>query len=401
MALAPLPGIRVVDLTTSFAGPYCTQILAALGADVIKIEPLLGDASRQWGPPFSHGAAAMFLAANAGKRSLALDLGRGADVVKRLASDADVFVQSMRPGLAAKYGLDAQTLRSENPRLVYCSVGAYGLTGPRKDLPGYDPLMQAAGGLISVTGEPNRPPVRLGISAIDQGTGMWAALAVLGALLERQLTGEGREVEVALYETALSFMGYHLTGYLGSGNVPRAAGTAFPSLAPYQIFDTQDGPMIIAAATDRQFKALAEVVGVPEIGDDPRFATNPDRVAHRDVLSSILTDRFTHEQREVWLARLAEAGIPAAPVQDVAEVAADEQTLALGILQEFDHHTLVAPPITAGGERPMYTRAPPARGADTAEILAEAGYSPEEIEQLRAANVVHVAAADSTAASRS
>ncbi len=235
MGRTPLTGVRVLDVTTSIAGPYCAQILSALGADVVKVErPDTGDDGRAWGPPFWNGESTMFLSANAGKRSLAVSLrdDRGREALLRLADGADVFLQSLRPGLAGKLGLGADALRARNPRLVYCSVGAYGHVGPLAGEPGYDALMQAAGGLISMTGEPGRPGVRVGSSLIDQGTGTWAALGVLAALLERDRTGEGSEVDVSLYETALGYIGYHLAGYLADGTVPHGQGTRFPMLAP-------------------------------------------------------------------------------------------------------------------------------------------------------------------------
>src|SRR5438067_1264177 len=282
MSFLPLDGIRVVDVTTSLAGPYCTEVLAALGADVIKIEPPRGgDEARTWGPPFWDGESTLFLTVNAGKRSVCVDLRRGLDVVLRLIDGADVFVQSLRPGLAEERGLGATALRGRNQRLVYCSVRSFGRTGPWRDRPGYDPLAQAAGGIVSVTGEAGRDGVRAGVSVADQGTGMWAALGIVAALHERDRTGEGREADAALYETALGFMAYHLTGFLGAGVVPSGRGTEFPSIAPYQAFAARDGRLMVAAANDRLFAALVEAVGLPELAADPRFATNSERVANR------------------------------------------------------------------------------------------------------------------------
>src|SRR5262245_35220000 len=237
----------VVDVTTSIAGPYCAEILAALGADVVKVErPDTGDDGRAWGPPFWNGESTMFLAANAGKRSLALSLRdpRGREALLRLADGADVFLQSMRPGLAEELGLGADELRGRNPRLVYCSVGAYGRVGPLRGEAGYGALMQAAGGLISMTGEPGRPGVRVGSSLIDYGTGTWAALGVLAALLERERTGQGAVVDVSLYETAIGYVGYHLAGYLADGTIPSGEGTRFPMVAPYQVMTTRDGELL-------------------------------------------------------------------------------------------------------------------------------------------------------------
>ena len=261
-------GMRVLDVTTSIAGPYCAQILGALGADVIKVErPDTGDDGRAWGPPFWDGEGTMFLSANASKRSLAVSLRdpRGREAVLRLLDGADVFLQSLRPGLAERLGLGAEELRARNPRLVYCSIGAYGSVGPQREEPGYDALMQAAGGLISITGEPDRPGVRVGSSLIDQGTGTWAALGILAALLERASTGEGRVVDVSLYETALGYIGYHLAGYLADGTVPRGEGTRFPTIAPYQVLPTRDGELMVAAGNDRLYGALCRELGAEEL----------------------------------------------------------------------------------------------------------------------------------------
>jgi crotonobetainyl-CoA:carnitine CoA-transferase CaiB-like acyl-CoA transferase len=390
MSFLPLSGVRIVDVTTSYAGPYCTQILAALGAEVVKVEPPAGDEARAWGPPFVEGDSALFLAANAGKRSLAIDLRRGVDAVRRLAESADVFVQSLRPGLADELGLGPDRLRAANARLVYCSIGSYGQTGPKRLLPGYDALMQAAGGVISVTGEPGRPGVRVGVSLIDQGTGCWAALAIVAALLERATTGEGRLVDVSLYETALAYVGYHLIGYLETGVLPSPQGTGFPSIAPYQVHQARDGGLMIAAANDRLFGAVCAVLGRPELADDPRFATNPERVRHRAELTAALEERLLQEDRAVWLERFAAAGVPAAPVATMADIAADPQTEALGILQQLGAFTLLAPPLNLDGERLAHPAPPPALGAHSREVLVEAGLGDAEIDELAAAGIVRL-----------
>jgi len=392
---APLRGMRVLDVTTSIAGPYCAQILAALGADVVKVErPDTGDDGRAWGPPFWNGEGTMFLSANAGKRSLALSLRdeRGADALRRLADGADVFLQSLRPGLAEELGLGPDVLRARNPRLVYCSLGAYGRVGPLAREPGYDALMQAAGGLISITGESGRPGVRVGSSLIDQGTGTWAALGVLAALLERKRTGEGALVDVSLYETAVGYIGYHLAGYLADGTVPRGEGTRFPMVAPYEVFPTADGELMIAGGNDRLFRSICEVVGLPELIDDPRFRTNPDRVRNRDELVALIVDRLADEATVTWQRRLTDAGVPAAPVADVADVAGAEQTHALGILQHVPHAripdlTLAGVPLSFDGERPDHPSAPPDLGAHTADVLREGGFADEEIAALSAEGV--------------
>ena len=399
MGLLPLDGIRVVDVTTSIAGPYCAEILAALGADVVKVErPDTGDDGRAWGPPFWNGESAMFLAVNAGKRSLAVSLSaeRGREVVHHLADRADVFLQSLRPGLAKRLGFGPEELRARNRRLVYCSVGAYGHVGPLADEPGYDALMQAAGGLISMTGEPGRPGVRVGSSLIDMGTGMWAALGVVASLLERERTGEGSLVDTSLYETALAYIGYHLVGYLADGTVPAGQGTVFPMVAPYQVFPTRDGELMVAGGNDRLFALVCEVLELPALVDDARFRTNPDRVRNREELAAIVSERLRTRDTADWHARLTAAGVPAAPVADVADVVASEQTQALGLLQPLAHAEipglqLPALPLSFDRERATHASAPPAVGQHTAEILAELGYASQDVAVLEAAGVVRVA----------
>ena len=393
MAFAPLAGMRVLDLTSSLAGPTATEILGALGADVIKVEhPVRGDEAREWGPRFFEGGSVMFFSANAGKRSLALDVKspQGLEALLRLADGADVAVQSLRPGTAERLGFGPDAVRARNPRLVYATIGAFGPTGPLAAEPGYDPLMQAAAGIMSVTGETDRPPVRVGVSLIDIGTGVWAALAIVAALHE----GEGRTLDLSLYETALSLVPYQLVDVLAGGVPAGRHGTAFPLIVPYQVFETADGQLMIVAANDRLYAKACEVLGAPELASDARFATNPLRIANRDELIPLLQARIARHRTAELLAGLREAGVPASPVNDLAAVAREEQLHATGILQQLAGHDLVSPPMSADGERVRYRSDPPLLGEHTAEILLEAGYEQPEIDELAAAGVVRLAAAE-------
>jgi crotonobetainyl-CoA:carnitine CoA-transferase CaiB-like acyl-CoA transferase len=352
-----LDGVRVVDVTSSLAGPSCTQLLASLGAEVIKVEPPGGDHARAWGPPFVNGEGAMFLASNAGKSSLVLDLSTpdGRDELLRLVDGAQVLVQSLRPGAAEAHGFGPDVVRARNPALVYCSIGAFGSAGPLRNQPGYDPLLQAATGIMSVTGLADQPPVRVGVSLIDLATGLWAAFGILAALQR----GEGGLVEVSLYETALWFLNYQLVGYLGTGQVPGREGSAFAQIAPYQVFATADGELMIVAGNDKLFRGLCTVL---ELEPDDRFATNPDRVRHRAELAGLIEERTRMWQNDALLEALVAAGIPASPVRNVGEAAEHPQTEALGILQRLGDFTTLAQPLSVDGERITHPSPPPALG---------------------------------------
>ena len=394
--MTALGGLFVLDLSQNLAGPYCAQLLGDLGAEVVKVEPPGGgDPSRAWGPPFWAGESPIFLSGNRNKRSVAIDLKapEGRAAVRRLLEKADVVVQSFRAGVAERLGVGYDDVRALAPRAIYCSISAFGAHGPLKDLPGYDPLMQAYAGLISVNGDPDGPPARVGFSVVDMGTGLWAAVAVLGALRERDATGLGRKVDVSLFEVALNWNAYHLLGYLGTGTVPGPLGSALGMIAPYEAFPTSDGEIMIAAGNDVLFRRLCDVLDTPGLADDPRFSNNSARVDEHDMLFEQIASRTLNVSTAELEARLRQAGVPCAPILDVAQVAALPQTTASGVLQPATHARIpdyrgVGVPFELAGERPAVRRAPPVLGQHTREVLAGLGYSEAELEALQRSGVI-------------
>lgn len=377
----PLDGVRVLDLTRNLAGPYAAMILAELGADVVKVEsPGGGDDTRLWGPPFWDGEAPVFLTANRNKRSIVLDLrtDEAREVMERLCRRSDVVIESFRPDALERLGYGYGWARSLNPAVVYCSVTPYGDRGPLRDRPGYDPLMQAFSGIMSVTGEPDGAPVRAGVSVIDMGTGMWAAMSVLAALLQRRSDGRGRRIVTSLYETGLAWMAYHLASYWASGEAPERFGSAASMIVPYQAFPTSDGHLMIAAPNDGLFGRLCAALGHPEWAADARFAHNPDRVAHRQELTALIGEATSARPTEELAASLQAGGVACSPIRDAPGAAADPQTLASGIVQALDHPAVdgfrsVGLPFQLDGERPPLRRPPPGLGQHQAEVLEELG----------------------------
>jgi len=366
----PLSGIRVYEIGTSVAAPFGTWILAAMGAEVIKVEPEgRGDDCRHWGPPFWNGTSAMFQALNRDKKSVTVDLSDPKDKAwlrNEMVTKADVVLQNMRPGKVASLGLGSTEICAENPKLIYCNIWAFGETGPMADKPGYDPLMQAYSGLMSLNGEEGRPPVRIGTSAIDMGTGMWCSIAIIAALFSRQKTGEGCVVDTALYETALSWMTYHMAGYHATGDLPTPQGSGVQGIAPYQAFECSDGYLVVAAPNNKLFEQLKGVMGNPEWANEDRFKTNPDRFENKPELIRLMTEILIKEPRSHWREKLDVVGIPNSPIQLADEVLADPQTQALGIVQESvgDAMKLVGLPIKFNGTRPPLQNVAPALGAD-------------------------------------
>lgn len=363
-----------VELGHSVAAPFAGQALADLGATVVKVEnPSGGDDARQWGPPFWHGASATFQSLNRNKLSVAIDIKNPAEQkrLRGLMAQADVVLQNMRPGMVEKFGLDAETLRRENPALVYCNLGAFGSVGPLRERTGYDPLMQAFAGIMSVTGEPERPPVRVGPSIIDIGAGLWCVIGILAALLRRRETGEGCTIDASLYETALAWMTVPIANSLASGREPGRSGSETPMLAPYKAYKAQDRYIIIAAGNDNLFRRLCATIGRPEWAEDPRFRTNPDRVTNRVALNGLLDEVIGTAPAAHWVEKLDEAGVPCAPLQTVSEVLNHPQTKALGMVTPTPDGAmqLVAMPLRFDGKRPPVRRAPPALGADRIEEI--------------------------------
>lgn len=382
LAHRPLEGLRVVEIGSSVAAPYATWILAALGADLIKVErPGTGDDCRQWGKMFPDGKGSYFHALNREKRSITVDMADDAerDWLRGFCiNEADVVIQNMRPGTVERLGLDAATLRGANPKLVYCNLGAFGATGPLKDKPGYDPLMQAYGGLMTITGEEGRPPIRVGTSIIDMGTGMWCVIGILSAIKRRDATGEGCTVDASLYETAVGWMNNAVASAAVDPRNPAREGSGARGMAPYQAYECSDGYLIIAAPNDRLFERLSQVLGHPEWPADPRFNSNQNRYANLAELNEEISPVIVTRTRAEWQQALDAVGIPSAPVQQALEMIADPQTVALGILQSAATGSGQGPllaglPLSFDGTRPPLGRYAPGLGEHNDEIKSAAG----------------------------
>jgi crotonobetainyl-CoA:carnitine CoA-transferase CaiB-like acyl-CoA transferase len=392
----PLEGVIVADLTQNVAGPFCTQILGDMGAEVIKIErPGRGDDARAWAPPYWGQESATFIALNRNKKSLALDLKSpgGLEILHRLVKRADVFIQSLRPGAIAELGLDFASATRLNSRIIYCSITAFGAQGPLRHLPGYDPLMQAYSGLMSVNGHPGQEPARVGTSIVDMGTGMWAALGVVAALRQRDATGRAVEVTTALFETALMWVSYHAMGYLASGEVPQPQGSGTAMIAPYQAFPTADGFAMVGAGSDALFTRLVAALGCPELAADERFKDNPSRVSNRAPLVEALSKRTRERKASELVETLRASGVPAAPILSVDQMLKEPQTRDSGVLVGASHPRLpdyrsIALPLTWDGIRPAVRRVPPLLGEHSGDVLTWLGYTLDDVRSLRGNGVI-------------
>ncbi len=410
MAAAALDGIKVLDLSRVLAGPWCTQILADLGADVVKIErPGVGDDTRTWGPPFlkdEHGRdtdqATYFTSCNRNKRSVTIDMAtpEGQELLKKMAAQADIVVENFKTGGLRQYGLDYESLRASNPRLVYCSVTGFGHDGPHASRAGYDLMIQATSGMMSITGrpdgEPGGGPLRVGVALTDLFTGVYAATAILAAIEVRHRTGEGQHIDMALLDVGMAILANQASAFLNTGVAPQRQGNSHPSLAPYQDFHTKDGSMLLAIGNNGQFTRFCEAAGQAEWASDPRFATNTLRVRHREVLIPMMEAVTRTRTTAEWIALLEDKAVPCGPINNIAQAFEDAQVKARGLAVTLPREAGdgisqiagVASPLRLQGTPPVLRRAPPALGQHTDEVLAEMGLGESQRVALRDAGVI-------------
>ena len=392
----PLAGLRVLDLTRALSGPFATMVLGDLGADVIKVEDIWhGDDTRRWGPPFQGDDAAYFLSVNRNKRGLSVNMKApaGRDIVQRLAAASDILVENFRPGTAARLGVGYAELARDNPGLIYASISGYGQTGPSADLPGYDAVAQAVSGIMSVTGEPDGEPVRSGTSSADVGAGMWAVIGILAALHARETSGQGQLVDISLVDGQIAWLTYVAGKYFATGVTPGRHGSAHESLTPYQVFPTADAPLMVAVGSDGLWRRFTSATGLDELADDPRYATNPDRVRNRDTLIPLITETLAVKGCAEWTDLLNAAGVPAGPVNTVPAALAQPQVAAREMVVEVEHPVagtlkMLGSPLKLSAQPTSIRRPPPVLGEHTDEILAEAGYTAAQVAELREADVV-------------
>ncbi|MBF6614933.1 MAG: CoA transferase [Chloroflexi bacterium] len=374
----PLAGIQVLDLSRVLAGPYCTMMLGDLGADVIKVESPEGDDTRRWGPPYAGSESAYYLCCNRNKRSIVVDLSadEGQEIIRQLVDKSHIIVENFRLGAMEKWGLGYNELAKSNPGLVYCSISGYGRTGPDAALPGYDYIAQGAGGIMSVTGEEDGPPLKVGVAIVDLTTGMFALSSILAALRVSEQTGKGQHIDMSLLDAHLAWLANVGSNYLVSGEVPVRIGNGHPNIVPYQTFAASDGWVILAVGNDRQWQQFCEAVGRPDLAGDARFTTNPLRVKNRLILAPLLEELFLTRTSAEWLELLERAGVPGGPVNKVDQALSAPQATARGMVQEISHPQigtlkLVASPLKLETTPPTIRRHPPMLGEHTDEVLME------------------------------
>ena len=392
----PLAGLTVLDLTRILSGPYCTMQLADMGARVIKVEqPGRGDDTRSWGPPFVAGESAYFLGINRNKESVTLDFKHpaGRALLDRLIATADVLVENFKPGTLDRLGLGQQAVRAARPELIYCSISGFGHDGPRRDQPGYDAVIQAEGGLMSVTGDPDGPPYRVGVAIADLVAGLFAAQGILLALFARQRTGKGQHVDISMLDGVVALLSHHASMHLTAGTVSRRVGNRHATIAPYDIFETADGEFFLAVGNDDQFVRFCRVAGITDLLADARFATNPDRVIHYPALRDRVAATLRERTRAEWLAQLTAAGVPCGAVRDVPDVLSDPQVLARRMIESVEHATagtlkVLGVPTKLSGTPGSVRTAPPTLGQHTDQILTELGVARDDIARLRREQVI-------------
>ena len=398
MSQSALADVRVLDFSRVLAGPYCSMLLADFGADVIKVESLQGDDTRQWGPPWQEGESAYYLSINRNKRGMVLDLKtpRGQDIAHQLANMADVVIENFKVGGMLKFNLDYNSLFRTNPGLIYCSISGYGQTGPKSLLTGYDFIIQAEAGIMSITGQVDGEPVKVGVAIVDVTAGMYASQAILAALHHREKTGEGQYIDIALFDSQLGWLVNVAQNYLVSNSPPKRYGNAHANIVPYQAFQTADGYIALAVGNDRQYQALCEVFQRPDLWHDPRFQTNPGRVEHRDVLIPLLQIVFLTESTDNWLGKLEKRDIPAGPINDIPSALQDPQVAIRGMIKEVKRKEgqvirMLGPVAHLSKTPALVNSAPPRLGEHTREILEiELGLSAIEIDNLVREKVILV-----------
>ena len=391
-----LSGLTVIDLTRVLSGPYCTMVLADHGARVIKLEhPVRGDDTRHWGPPFVGDESAYFLSINRNKESVTLDFKQpeGQRILHQLLAVADVVVENFRPGTLDAAGFGAAAVLAQYPRIVYCSISGYGQTGPRREEPGYDAVMQAEGGLMSITGEADGPALRLGVAITDIVSGLFAAQGVMAALIAREKTGRGQQVDIGMLDATAALLTYQAGNYFASGQVPARMGNRHPTIVPYESFHASDGEFVIAGGNDEIWRRLCRVIGRPELAEDPRYCTNKERVTRYDDVRAELDGALVKRTREEWVRELTAAGVPCGSVRGISEVLADPQLAAREMVAEVQHATIgtarvINSPVKLSETPPSVRTAPPTLGQHTTAVLHELGYDTARIDALKTARVV-------------